>query len=301
MSRCHRCFEVAITLAALSLAFAPAFAQNSAAPSSQTKVAGGFDQVKKIPPGGPAPRLADGHVDLSGRYYPNSGGRMLEAAYPVDPGIMRQYDAKVTPEIAPVFKPGMAAKYKSPVPYGECDQAGTPSSITMQANQHGPIVLMQNPGLLTILVEYPLTVRMIHTDGRPHEKDPDPTFNGDSSAHWEGDTLVVDVIAIDTKLRNVAVGFGGESGAWFHSDQERIIERFSRPSKNYLTYQITIEDPTILEKPWTSAPRTWSLSQDPNDTWQEYFCTHNEEPDEYKKIGSPTLTPPDRGAGGRGR
>ena len=102
----------------------------------------------------------------------------------------------------------------------------------------------------------------------------------------------MDVIAIETRLRNIAVGFVGESGAWFHSDQEHIVERFTRPSKNYLTYQVTIEDPTVLEKPWTSAPRTWSLSQDPNDTWEEYFCTHNEEPEEYKKLGSPKLGPP---------
>ena len=130
--------EAVVMAGALCLLAAPVFAQSSTTPSSQTKVAGGFDQVKKLPPGGPAPRLSDGHVDLSGRYYPNSGGRMLEEAYPVDKRLMGQFDAKVTPETAPVFKAGMAEKYKSPVPYGECDQAGTPSSITMQANQHGP-------------------------------------------------------------------------------------------------------------------------------------------------------------------
>ena len=231
-------------------------------------------------------------MDLSGRYYPNRAGKMLEAAYPIDRSLMSQFDRKETPEVQPVFKTGMAAKYKSPVPYGQCDQAGTPSSITMQANQHGPMVLVAKPGTLLLLAEYPLTVRMVHTDGRPHTKNPDPTFSGDSTAHWEGDTLVVDVIAIDTRLRNVAVGFIGESGAWLHSDQEHIVERFSRPSKNYLTYQVTIDDPVVLEKPWASAPRQWTLAQDPNDDWQEYFCTHNEEPEEYKKLGSPEIKPP---------
>jgi Family of unknown function (DUF6152) len=33
-----------------------------------------------LPPGGPAPRMLDGHVDFTGRYYPNRGGRMLESA-----------------------------------------------------------------------------------------------------------------------------------------------------------------------------------------------------------------------------
>ncbi len=310
MKEMKRLLSVGIVLAALGMILMPTFAQNSARQGTQgqggqagkvppVQVAGGFDKVHVLPPGGAAPRMTDGHVDLSGRYYPNSAGRMLEAAYPLDPAAFGQFDRTATPEPQLVFKPGMAAKYKSPVPYGECDQAGTPSSITMQANQHGPLVLMQTPGMLTVLVEYPLTVRMIHTDGRPHQKDPDPTFNGDSAAHWEGDTLVVEAIAIDTRFRNIAVGFGGESGAWLHSDQEHVIERFSRPSKNYLVYQVTIDDPVVLEKPWTSAPRKWSLSQDPTDEWQEYFCTHNEEPEEYKKIGSPPLVPPP--TGGRGR
>ena len=211
---------------------------------------------------------------------------MLDSVTPgrVDRAVMRQFDPKETPEEPIPFKPGMAAKYKSPVPYGICDQAGTPSTITMQRSQHAPIVLDQKPGMLILLAEYPLDVRMIHTDGRPHQKNPDPSFNVDSSAHWEGDTLVVDVIAIDDRLRNVGLGdLGGEGNAWLHSDQEHIIERFSRPSRNYLIYQVTIEDPEVLAKPWTSAPHKWSLAA-PDDEWTEVFCTHNEEPEEWKHM-----------------
>jgi len=219
------------------------------------------------------------------RYYPNSGGRMLDSATPghVDRSIERQFDPKVTPEEKLSFKPGMAAKYMSPVPYGICDQAGTPSAWTMQDNQHAPLELISSPSRVVVLTEYPLDVRMIYMN-RPHPKDPDPTFNGDSSAHWEGDTLVVDVTALDDRLRNVAVGgFSGEGNAWLHSDQEHIVERWSRPSKNYLIYQIVIDDPMILTKPWTSAPRKWSLAA-PDDEWSEVFCTHNEEPEEWKHI-----------------
>jgi hypothetical protein len=196
---------------------------------------------------------------------------------------MRQFDPAVTPEEPPSFKAGMAEKYKSPVPYGTCDQAGTPSAITMQANQHAPIELVGSPQRLIVLTEYPLDVRMIYLNGRQHPKDPDPTFNGDSTASWDGDTLVVDVIAIDDRMRNVATGFGGEGGAWLHSDQEHIVERFSRPSKNFIYYQLTIEDPVALTKPWKSAPRVWSLAP-PSDEWGEVFCTHNEEPEEWKHM-----------------
>ena len=253
-------------------------------------IPGGYDpsgyNMHVLPPGGPAPRLSDGHVDFTGRYYPNSGGRMLDSATPgnVDPLAFRQFDPKVTPEEKLSWKPGMEAKYMSPVPYGICDQAGTPSAWTMQDNQHAPLELISSPSRVVLLTEYPLDVRMIYMN-RPHPEDPDPTFNGDSSAHWEGDTLVVDVIAIDDRLRNVAVGgFSGEGNAWLHSPMEHIVERWSRPSKNYLTYQITIEDPLILTKPWTSAPRKWSLVADPKEEWGEVFCTHNEEPDEWKHI-----------------
>ena len=212
--------NVGLVLVALCIVAIAGFARISRIRSTGAgkppgKVVGGFENVRAVPPGGPAPRMADKHVDMSGLWYPNHAGRMLEGAYPVDRSVFRQFDPKENPEQPLVFKPGMAEKYKSPVPYGTCDQAGTPSSITMQENQHGPLWIMQNPGLMTILIEYPLTVRMIHTDGRPHMKDPDPTFNGDAAARWEGDTLVVDVIAIDDKLRNVAVGFPGESGAGF--------------------------------------------------------------------------------------
>jgi hypothetical protein len=282
------CFGV--VFAVLCMLFTIAFAQTS--PVQGQKLSGAktdvFNQVvKALPPGGPAPRMADGHVDFTGSYYPNSAGRILDTATPgyVDRAAKQQFDPKVTPQERIVLKPGRPAKYKIPYTYGICDQAGTPTSITN--TQNAPIELIQTPERLVVLAEYPLDVRMIYMN-RPHPKDPDPTFNGDSSAHWEGDTLIVDVIAIDDRLRNIildARGVGDEDfGRWLPSDREHVIERFSRPSKNYLVYQVTIEDPVVLAKPWTSAPHKWSLAQDPNDEWAEVFCTSNEEPGEYKSI-----------------
>ncbi len=59
---------------------------------------------------------------------------MLDTATPghVDRSVVEQFDPRVTPEEKLSFKPGMSAKYMSPVPYGICDQAGTPSAWTMQ-------------------------------------------------------------------------------------------------------------------------------------------------------------------------
>jgi hypothetical protein len=307
-----------IALAVACTAFTLAFAQNSAQSQYQAPgpVVGGFDKVHILPPGGPVPRTSDGHPDLTGRWHTGSAGRMLQFAYPIDPAIIRQFDPDVTPEQRPVFKPGLPAKYRrppSPTSAGECDQPGTPSTVLEQVNQHAPMELVQLPGKLWMFFEYPMDIRLVRMDGRPHPKDPDPSFNGDSIAHWEKDTLVIDVIAIDERVRNQgpflsrtsnptlpgggdttqapgAQGGQGGGGAWWHSDQERVIERITRTSKNYLTYEVTIEDPVVLAKPWKSAPRIWTLAQDPNDEWTEVFCTLNEEPAEIQRLNAATKT-----------
>jgi hypothetical protein len=278
--------SAAVVLTGLCL-ISPMLAQNSAGQGDKTsnqRIAGNFDKVHILPPGGPAPRTADGHPDLTGRYYPNHAGRMIEGAYPVDRTITRQYDPAATPQENPVFKPEAAAKFKEPTPYGSCPPGGTPTSITTQATEHGPMELVQKPGVLWVLSEFPQTIRRIPTDGSPHPKDLDPTFNGDSRGHWDGDTLVVDTVAIDTRMRNISVGIPGDSAAWLHSDQEHVVERFSRPSKNYVTYQVHVDDPVVLVKPFTSAPLSWSLAQDPNDVWTEYICTGNEDAETWKNM-----------------
>jgi hypothetical protein len=292
MKRSLACCARTVGVVALGLCMVvmPLFAQNSSAQGAKpgVKIAGDFDKVHILEPGGPAPRTADGHPDLSGRYYPNYAGRMLQGAYRIDRTIMRQFDPEKTPQENPVFRPDVADKYLHPTPYGSCPPGGTPTSITTQATEHGPMELIQVPGRLWILSEFPETIRMVPTDGRPHSKDPDYTFNGESVARWEGDTLVVDTIHIDTRMRNISVGKTGDANAWLHSEKEHVIERFSRPSNNYLTYQVTVEDPEVLVKPFTSAPHTWTLAQDPNDVWTEYICTSNEDSDFWKSVDQKT-------------
>jgi hypothetical protein len=197
--------------------------------------------------GGPTPRTADGHPDLSGRYLFVGGN----------------------PPESPVFRPETKAKYQNPVPSGACVMGGTPTTITMQTTEHGPIQLVQGPGVLWILTESPQSIVWIPTDGRPHTKLPDVSFIGESVGHWERDTLVVDTVAIDTKMRNISVGLGGLAKAWTHSEKEHVIQRFSRPANNLLIYQVTVEDPIVLAKPFTSAPLRWSLlAQDADAMWK---------------------------------
>jgi hypothetical protein len=97
--------------------------------------------------------------------------------------------------------------------------------------------------------------RIIPTDGRPHRTDADPTYYGDSVAHWDGGTLVVDVkdFVEDTWF--------GENG-YFHSDSMHVVERLWRDGAN-LIYQVTVDDPKVLTAPWTMAPRVVKPSNEP--------------------------------------
>ena len=135
----------------------------------------------------------------------------------------------------------------------------------MQNSEHGPMELIQQPGKIWILTEFPQTIRHIPTDGRPHSEDPDLTFTGESVGRWEGDTLVVDTIGVDPRLMNFE--------RWHPSEKQHIVERFTRTSKNYLTYKLTIEDPVVLAKPYFYSPRIWTLAQNPDNVWTEYVCT----------------------------
>ncbi len=137
-----------------------------------------------------------------------------------------------------------------------------------------PIQLIQTHDQLIQLNELNNNWRVVPLDGHSHTKDPDPQFTGEGIGHWEGDTLLIDTIGIDEQTWN---NFSG----WFHSDQEHVIERITRPDINFLDYQVTIEDPKVLTKPWTSSVRHWSLGHEP---LLEYYCTHNEELDQYKQL-----------------
>jgi hypothetical protein len=231
-------------------------------------------KIQAVPKGGLAPRAADGHPDLSGVWFPGTAG-----GFAFNPALRRQFDPKVTPEEPPPFQPWAAAKIKAMTSTDyelgrasvNCLPRGVPGMFMIDPY---PFQLVQTPGLFIQLDELNNNWRVVHTDGRPHSEEPDPSFDGDEVGHWDGDTLVIDVTGIDERTWNNFTG-------WFHSDKEHVIERISRPSMNYLVYQVTIEDPKVLTKPWTSAPRVWTLG---HEDLLEYYCTNNQDVEQYKAL-----------------
>jgi hypothetical protein len=85
--------------------------------------------------------------------------------------------------------------------------------------------------------------RVVPTDGRQHAPDAQYAFKyfGDTTGHWDGDTLVFDAIGfVDTTW----IGRGG----YFHSDKMHIVERFKREG-DAIFYDLTLEDPEVLAEP----------------------------------------------------
>ena len=102
--------------------------------------------------------------------------------------------------------------------------------------------IIQTQDSLTILDEY-ITYRQIFLDGRALPKDPEPMFKGYSVGRWEGDTLVVETIAIKDNW------FGIEG--YPLTDQARTIERIRRVNYGNLEVEVTVDDPKAYMKPWT--------------------------------------------------
>ena len=235
--------------------------------------------ITVMPPGGPAPRLANGKPDLTGLWLPNSAGQGVSGRFGVDPEARRQFDPEVTPEEPPVFQDWAAERIAAMTPTElelskssvNCMPRGVPA-IWLQ-NPYGTM-LVHKPGLLAQLYEVLNNFRVIHVDGRPLPEYPEPLFHGNSTAHWEGDTLVVESVAFDERTFILPNG-------WFHSDELRVIERYSRPSMNYLIVQVTVDDPQVLAKPWTSAPRRWTLT---DGDINEFYCTNNRDLAELERL-----------------
>ena len=73
-------------------------------------------------------------------------------------------------------------------------------------------------------------------------------WTGDARGHWEGDTLVVETSNFKFNERS---RFGVQYDGGLTDQNLHITERFTRSSKDSLTYRATISDPTVYTRPWT--------------------------------------------------
>ena len=140
-----------------------------------------------------------------------------------------------------------------------------PQGLTRSMNSPFPIEIFQTEKRLAVLYEAWNVFHVIPTDGRPHPKDADPTWMGNSVGAWDGDTLVIDTTGFNDKTNLDTVGHP-------HSDQLHVTERFTLTDEKHIAYEITIDDAKTYTKPWKNS-RVFTLRPD----WEilEYSCEEN--------------------------
>ena len=112
--------------------------------------------------------------------------------------------------------------------------------------------------------------RRIYTDGRPHvgksAGDADnPLYYGYAVGRWEGDVFVVDI-------RNFNERFWFDNGGLPHTEQLRLVERFTRVDMRTMRYEVTIDDPGAYTRPWTSS---WTLEWIAGEELPYFLCEDN--------------------------
>jgi hypothetical protein len=108
-----------------------------------------------------------------------------------------------------------------------------------------------------------LSVRMIYMDGREHG-DPDPSYYGHSLGHWEGDTLVIDTVALLPEV-TIAPKVPGNG-------KTHVVERYRLIDRDTLEQTVTQTNPEVLRKPWTTTQR-YTIRRDQH--VQEAECAQN--------------------------
>lgn len=218
-------------------------------------------------PAGPLPRLSDGHPDITGIWNGFGGsGNPSPDLLPWAAKIVEERRAK-----------NGAEDYEA-----RCLPGGPPRAAPYHT------AFFATPKLVLMLFEGNTHMyRQFFLDGSDHPKDLKPTFYGDSRAHWDGDTLVVDTVSFFEK-------------SWFdfpgtpHTKAMHLVETFHRIDYGNMEMDVTIDDPGTFRSPF-KFHRTTTL--EPAFEMTEYVCNENNQDPAHLNAGwklenGNTTTPP---------
>jgi hypothetical protein len=132
--------------------------------------------------------------------------------------------------------------------------------------------IVHTPKLAVLLYEVNAMYRQVFIDGRPFPEDPNPTWNGYSVGHWEGETLVVETRGFRD---NLWIDTWGSP----MSDVAKMTEKLRRPNFGTMEIELTIDDPKVYTKPFTV---TLSESLEADTELIDEFCLENEK--DYERL-----------------
>ena len=144
-------------------------------------------------------------------------------------------------------------------PTALCIPPGFPRFLTMVL----PGEILQAEHQLNWYAEFAEATVRVYLDGREIPEDLVPSFNGFSTGHWEGNTLVVQTVGLrgDTLVDTTGVP---------HSDQLTVNWRMTKVTPDYFEVAIELVDPVVFTEPWTTTKYYSRLPE--GEFVQEYAC-----------------------------
>jgi hypothetical protein len=192
----------------------------------------------------PVPRLSDGKPDLSGLYIAERTLRLVSDVTLVPGAESFRVETKEDDLGAGI----------------NCLPPGVPAATMMPF----PLQIVHTPDVLAIMYEAYHLFRIVPI-GREHAEYLPPAYMGHSVAHWDDDTLVVDVRGFNDKT--VVAGHR-------HTEDLRVVERYRRTAYATIEYEAVVEDPNVFAAPLRFAG---ALTLHPEWEIGEYVCTENDQ------------------------
>jgi hypothetical protein len=234
-----------LVLAAVALLASSAAAQQHPDISGLWTRGGAGNTPFRPPPSGPGPVMT---LRLPGKRVPRLAGDY-------NAPILQPWAAWVVRRQSDAVRAGVTVN----APQETCWPMGVP--YILELNFHTQIV---DDGKQIVFLYERHSQRRIARLNASHPANIKPSWFGDSVAHWEGDTLVVDTVGLDSRswVDNFATP---------HTDKLHVVERYRRRDANNLDVMVQVDDPGAFTTPW-SALVTYSKDDDP---WLEVVCSEN--------------------------
>ncbi|HEX4096583.1 MAG TPA: hypothetical protein VHX64_07630 [Caulobacteraceae bacterium] len=164
--------------------------------------------------------------------------------------------------------------------WDRCITRGFPASMFPNRYNNG-IRIFQSPGYIVIALEM-LGTRVIPIGDAAHWPKPLESWMGNSRAHWEGKTLVIETTNIksgDSATHDpfkraaspviVTMVGGAPLDTTPTSPEARTVERLTMTGPNTIMDELTYSDPETYTAPWT-AREEWT--RDDSYKFYEYAC-----------------------------
>ena len=148
-------------------------------------------------------------------------------------------------------------------PSQSCVPAGVPGFMALGGNNN-PVWFLQISKEVRIMRAADSQVRRVHLDV-PHSANPKPSWYGESVGHYEGDTLVIDTIGLNTNTF-------ADAYRTPHTEKLHVIERWRMvEDRKFIEATFTVDDPDTYYEPWSGMRRYRRVARQ----FEEDICAEN--------------------------